>query len=215
MKKVLLSTAAAGFCSLIASMPATAHNTMSNMEGYAGYMTDFEMRVTHGCKGSPVKEVRMKIPDGVVRVSVGYTRDWKTEIKMRKLDKPVPGDGGNMLTEAVDEIIWKDPPSALPAGGYFEGFKFRGMIPNEPGKILFFRTINVCEQGDDKYIDLPTEALNVGAPDFPAKLNAFMRATPGPSPYVIVVKPGKPQYPWEAAVPAKAEAETQQKASAK
>ncbi len=31
----------------------------------AGYVQDLEMRVTHGCKGSPVKEVNIKIPEGV------------------------------------------------------------------------------------------------------------------------------------------------------
>ena len=205
MKKLLLATAAVSLCGFFASA-ASAHDTLTSMEGTAGYMTDFEMRVTHGCKGSPVKEVRVKIPDGVVRVSVGMNRDWKVETKMRKLDKPVPGDGGNMLTEVVDEITWKDPKSSIPAGGTFEGFKFRGALPKEDGKILFFRTVNVCEQGDDKYVDLPKDELKVGTPDFPKKLMEFMSATPGPSPYLITVKATKPQYPWETMTPVKAEA---------
>lgn len=215
MKKLLLVSAAAGVCGLLASGPASAHNTLTRMEAYAGYMTDFEMRVTHGCKGAPVKEVRMKLPDGMVRVSVGHTRDWKVETKMKKLDKPVPGDGGNMLTEAVDEIVWKDPTSPMPGGGVFEGFKFRGMVPKDAvGKIMFFRTINVCAEGDDKYIDLPKEDLSASTPGLAKKLSDFMRATPGPSPFVIVVKPTKPQYPWEEMEPAKAESASQQKAAA-
>lgn len=213
MKKLLLATAAAGFCGLFATT-ASAHDTLTNMEGYAGYVTDFEMRVTHGCKGSPVKEVRVKIPEGLTRISVGANRDWKVETKMRKLDKPVPGDGGNMLTEVVDEITWKDPASPIPAGGVFEGFKFRAALPKEVDKILFFRTINVCETGDDKYVDLPKEELKVNDPDFPKKLMGFMTATPGPSPFLITRKAPKPQYPWEVAEPAKAEMTTQQKASA-
>jgi uncharacterized protein YcnI len=214
MKKALLATATAGVCGIFLSMPASAHNTLTRMEGFAGYVTDFEMRVTHGCKGSAVKEVRIKMPEGLSRISVGNTRDWKVETKMRKLDKPVPGEGGNMITEVVDEITWKDPASPMPAGGFFEGFKFRAALPHEVGKILYFRTINVCEQGDDKYIDLPQEALNAATPDLPAKLSAFMRATPGPAPFMIVLKPTKPQYPWETMEPSKADAGTQQKASA-
>ena len=42
-------------------------------------------------------------------------RDWKVETKMRKLPKPVPGEGGTMLTETVDEIIWSAPKSVIPA----------------------------------------------------------------------------------------------------
>jgi len=216
MKKLLLTTVAAGVCGLFATT-ASAHNTLTSMEGYAGYVTDFEMRVTHGCKGSPVKEVRVKIPEGVMRVSVGANRDWKTEVKMRKLDKPVPGEGGNMITETADEIIWKDPVSPIPAGGTFEGFKFRGSLPKEEGKILYFRNISVCEQGDDKYVDLPKEELKPTDPDFKKKLWAFMTATPGPSAFLITVKAPKPQYPWEPvemAPKGKAEAPGQQKASA-
>ena len=214
MKKLLLATVAAGICGMFATT-ASAHNTLTSMEGYAGYVTDFEMRVTHGCKGSPVKEVRVKIPEGVIRVSVGMNRDWTVETKNRKYDKPVAGDGGAMLTEGVDEIIWKNPKSSIPGGGTFEGFKFRGALPHEEGKILFFRTINVCENGDDKYVDLPKEDLKLGASDFQKKLMEFMTATPGPSPFLITVKAPKPQYPWEPVMPAKADAGMQKKAEAK
>lgn len=213
MKNLFLATVAAGICGLVATT-ASAHNTLTSMEGFAGYVTDFEMRVTHGCKGSAVKEVRVKIPEGVMRVSVGMNRDWKVETKMRKLDKPVPGEGGTTITETVDEIIWKDPASVIPAGGTFEGFKFRGALPKEDGKILFFRTINVCEVGDDKYVDLPKDEIKVTDADFKKKLFAFLTATPGPSPFLITMKAPKPQYPWEPVeMPAKTDAGSQQKAS--
>ncbi|MCS6948511.1 MAG: YcnI family protein [Steroidobacteraceae bacterium] len=193
----LIATIAGAVLPLLAGSPATAHNTFTSMWAPAGYLHDLEMRVTHGCKNSPVKEVRIKIPEGVTRVSVGHNRDWKIETRMRKLPQPVPGEGGNLITETVDEIIWKDPVSPIPASGIFEGFKFRAMLPNKPGEILFFRAINVCLVGDDKYVDLPAEPLKVGAPDFAEKLGKFMVATPGPSPFVILEKPPRPQYPFK------------------
>ena len=53
---------------LISGVPITqAHNTMTAYYAPAGFMQDLELRVTHGCKGSPVKEVRLKIPDGMMR----------------------------------------------------------------------------------------------------------------------------------------------------
>ncbi len=195
MKKLFLTTVAASVCGLVAT--ASAHNTLTSMEGYAGYVTDLEMRVTHGCKGSAVKEVRIKIPAELSRVSVGMTRDWKVEVKMRKLEKPIQGEGGATITEVADEIIWKDPASVIPAGGTFEGFKFRGALPKEEGKIIFFRTINVCENGDDKYIDLPKDELKITDADFKKKLFGFLTATPGPAPFLITVKAPKAQYPWE------------------
>ncbi len=189
----------------LVAAPLHAHNTLTSMYAPAGYVQDLEMRVTHGCKGSPVKEVRVKIPEGVMRVSVGYNRDWTVETRMRKLAKPVPGEGGNMITETVDEIIWKNPKSPIPGMGVFEGFKFRGALPNTPGEMLFFRTVNVCEAGDDKYIDLPKEAIKANTPGLSEKLWKFMTATPGPAPFLILEKPARPQYPFAApAAPARA-----------
>ena len=191
---------------VLAATPALSHNTFTTMYAPAGYMQDLEMRVTHGCKGSPVKEVKIKIPDNVMRVSVGVNRDWEVETKMRKLPKPVPGEGGNMITETVDEIIWKNPKSTIPALGSFEGFKFRAALPDKPGEIVFFRTVNVCVAGDDKYIDLPKEPLNAKTPDLSTKLFKFMTATPGPAPFLLLEKPSRPQYPFAPPAPPKAAA---------
>lgn len=191
---------------VLAVTPALSHNTFTTMYAPAGYLQDLEMRVTHGCKGSPVKEVKIKIPDNVMRVSVGVNRDWEVETKMRKLPKPVPGEGGNMITETVDEIIWKNPKSTIPALGSFEGFKFRAALPDKPGEIVFFRTVNVCVAGDDKYIDLPKEPLNAKTPDLSTKLFKFMTATPGPAPFLLLEKPSRPQYPFAPPAPPKAAA---------
>jgi uncharacterized protein YcnI len=196
MNRSILATGAALVGAMLASQ-AQAHNVFTSMYAPAGYLYDLEMRVTHGCKGSPVTAVRIKIPENVMRVSVNNTRDWTVETKMRKLPKPIPGEGGTMISETVDEIIWSKPKTTIPALGYFEGFKFRAALPKTPGEIVFFKTINVCEKGDDKYVDLPAEPLKVGAEDFPKKLFAFMTATPGPAPFLILEKPARPQYPWD------------------
>jgi uncharacterized protein YcnI len=214
MKKMLFASVTAGVCGLFATAPASAHNTFTSMYAPAGYVHDMELRVTHGCMASPVKEVHVKIPDGLVRVSVGNTRDWKVETKMRKLDKPMPGEGGNMITETVDEIVWKDPTSPMPARGVFEGFKFRAMLPKTPGTVLWFKNFSVCEEGDDKYVDGPKEEINANMPDFAKKLEHFMTTTKGPAAFIVLEQPRRPQYPWEPAMPAKADAGTQQKASA-
>lgn len=189
---------------LISGVPvAQAHNTMTAYYATAGFMQDLELRVTHGCKGSPVKEVRLKIPDGMMRVSAEHNRDWVIEMKMRKLPKPVPGEGGNMLTETVDEIIWKSPRSNLPGSGRFEGFRFRGMIPETVGKIIFFRSINVCESGEERYVDLPSETLEAKTPSLPDKLLKFMSATATPSAFMIIEKPTRAQYPFATPGPKK------------
>jgi len=108
-----------------------------------------------------------------------------------------------MLTETVDEIIWKNPRSNLPGSGRFEGFRFRGMIPEAVGKIIFFRSVNVCESGEERYVDLPSELLEAKTPGLPEKLLKFMTATATPSAFMIIEKPTRPQYPFATPGPKK------------
>ena len=213
MKSNLLASFAAGVCGLITCGGLQAHDFIGNTELNAGYSEVIDMNVNHGCKGSPVKAVRVKIPEGVTGVALYNTRDWKVETKLRKLDKPIPGEGGRLITETVDEIMWKDPASPMPASGVFETFKFRASLPDSPGKVLFFPTITVCEQGDDKYVDLPKQELRAEMLDFGKKLGEFMYATPGPSPFVVLKKPTRPQRPW--IVPAQAGEPAAAKSAAK
>jgi hypothetical protein len=99
-----------------------------------------------------------------VRVTVQNVRDWHVELKMRKLPKPVRFEGARMISELVDEIIWKDPPSPMPGALMYEGLRFRVLLPNTPG--------------------------------LPEKLGRFMRATATPVPFIILVTPKGPEYPW-------------------
>jgi uncharacterized protein YcnI len=183
-------------CAGLGAASVTAHNALVSHYAPAGYRHDIELRVTHGCKGSPVKEVRVKIPDGVLNVSVEHLANWQIETTMRKLPKPIPGEGGSMITETVDQIVWKTSTNPLPPMGRWLGFRFRANLPDKPGEILYFRSINVCEQGEDRYVDLPKEPLNARTPDLANKLWKFVSATPGPSTFLILEKPARPQYPY-------------------
>jgi uncharacterized protein YcnI len=181
---------------VLCSGPASAHDLFTEQYAPAGFAQDLEMRVSHGCMGSPLKALKVKIPEGIVRVTVEYVRDWHVELKMRTLPKPVPFEGGRPITEVVDEITWKDPPSPMPGSLMYEGFHFRVLLPDTPGATLFFRTVNICEKGDDRYVDLPAESLTASTPGLAAKLGKFMTATTTPAPFIVLVKPSRPEYPW-------------------
>jgi uncharacterized protein YcnI len=213
MRKLMLTTA----LTLFTATGAAAHTYFVENYAPAGYKQDMTMRVPHGCKDKAVKEVHVQMPPNVTGVTVFHNRDWKVETKMRKLDKPVPGEGGNMITETVDEIIWKDPTSPLPAMGFFDSFQFRVSLPKEEGSVLWFKSYNVCVDGsDDRYVDVPKEAMNTSQPDFAKKIGEFMRSVKGPAPYLVLTKPTRPQYPWENMdLKAKAEAPAEQKSAAK
>ena len=193
MRTLLLGTA----CAVLISASASAHIYINEKSAPAGFKQDITLRVPHGCGASPVKEVHVQIPADVTGVMPEMNRDWKIEIKNRKLEKPIRGEGGVTLTETVDEIIWKDPVTTIPPSGYFDSFHFRVSLPKDVGEVVFFKSYAVCVQGDDKYVDVPKETLHASMPDFAKKFAAFMGSVKGPAPYVVLVKPERPQYPWE------------------
>lgn len=163
---------------------AHAHAYVGQTEVNAGWKQDIEIRIPHGCKGSPTVQVRVKIPDGMVAVMPENNRAWKITTKLRKLPQPVRGEGGVMLTETVDEITWSG--NSVP-DTMFERFVFRATIPNEPGRILWFKTIQTCKAGEHRWVEVPPQG---------AKFAEWFRATPEPATFTRIVKAERPQYPF-------------------
>lgn len=180
-KRILLGMAAVASTLTIGQF-AWAHAYVHVTEAYAGWRQDIEIRIPHGCYGSPTNSVRVRIPDGVVSVVVEHNRDWNIETRMRKLPEPRRGEGGVLITETVDEIIWTG--NSLP-NDRFERFSFRAVMPNEPGRILWFRTIQACEEGEYRWVEVPEEGVNIGE---------FLRSAPEPAAFVKLVDAGRPQY---------------------
>ena len=196
MKKVLLAAAASVAFGLTSAPQAQAHNYLNIKTAPAGFMETLRMRVPHGCKGSPINQVRIRIPEGMYRVTADHMPGWDIELKMRSVEPPVVGDGGRPITETVDEIQWTAKGAPLPSDRTGE-FVFRGKLPEEVGRVVFFRTINNCLEGDEPYVDLPEKELDIASPDFHKDFWAFMSASAFPSPYVVLSKPERPQNPWE------------------
>lgn len=194
MVKKLLCTTAAVIALGIASS-ASAHNALDLKEGYAGYSTPMILSVNHGCKGSPVVGLRIKVPEGVTDAKAAWDPNWDIEYKMRDLETPIMAHG-RQVNEVVDEIVWSNPVKKVPNDGWYP-FKFRMTLPDEPGKIFHVQNITVCEEGTDPYVDLPEMVLDINDPEFAEKTWAFMTATPGPAPFLVIRAPEKKQYPWE------------------
>ena len=149
----------------------------------AGWIHDVEVRVPHGCGADPTTEVRVKIPEGVMRVTVAHDPDWKVETIMRDLDPPIEMGEGIQISQTVDEIVWSG--SELPSRR-FGRFLFRAMLPDEPGRILWFKTIQRC---GDKELRWDKEKTDEGQP-----MGIFLRTVPDSSPFVVLTEPERPQY---------------------
>lgn len=139
---------------LLAAQQVHAHAVINEQSAEAGAFSFITLRITHGCGTSPTTQIRMKIPDGVIRVSPKYSEHWSVEKRMKTLDTPYRDEAGNLVTETVDEIVWSG--GSLP-DGYYGEFQVRALMPDEPGRILRFKTIQDCEEGTIRWIEVPTK----------------------------------------------------------
>ncbi len=177
MKKQLLSLTT---LAILASVPATAHVVMEKWEANAGYQTFMTLAVPHGCGASPTTEVRIKVPDGIGVFAPEPQAGWKLTIVRKKLDQPRPGEGGRMISEVIDEVVWSG--GNLPAD-QLGRFNFLALMPNTPGKTMYFKTIQKCTEGETKWVDTVAD----GEPTWK------IWATPAPSPFVELKAPAGPQ----------------------
>lgn len=182
------------------SHSASAHILIENMQGRAGYNEIFTLIVPHGCGGSPTTELRMKVPPEIVSVAPERGEGWAVNIVKRKLDKPVMSSG-RPVSEVVDEIVWTG--NSLPSGE-LGLFRFLAGVPNTPGKVLYFKTIQKCATGESRWI----ETVDEGDEIWRIWLKDY------PSPYAVLIAPDKPQLGVDMKTLAKADAEMKAKKAA-
>lgn len=149
-----LASVALALVPLFVAQQVQAHAVINEGTAEAGTFSFITLRITHGCGSSPTTQVRMKIPDGVIRVSPKYLENWSVETRLKTLDTPYRDEAGNLVTETVDEIVWSG--GSLP-DGYYGEFQVRALMPNEPGRVLWFKTIQNCEEGTIRWIEVPTK----------------------------------------------------------
>lgn len=154
----MIDLRAAGFCVTAAILavavigPASAHVSAQPSEANAGGYFQTAFSVSHGCQGSATVALRIKLPEGVLSVKPQHKPGWAVDIKMRKLDGPLPSLHGRPLTETVDEVSWRGGP--LPDNLY-DTFGLMMKLPDTPGQTLYFPVVQECERGLTRWIEIP------------------------------------------------------------
>jgi periplasmic copper chaperone A len=150
---------------------ASAHVVASPDAAPADSYFRTALRIGHGCNGSPTVAVRVKLPDGVLAVRPQAKPGWDIAIAMRKLARPVPNGHGGVITEVVDEVAWRG--GKLP-DSYFDEFGLSMKLPAGAGRTLWFPTVQECEQGVHRWIEIPVDGQRWGDVKEPAP---FVRLT--------------------------------------
>lgn len=153
-----------------------AHVTANPNEAAADGYFRTALRIAHGCAGSPTVAVRVKIPDGVHSVRPQTKPGWDITITMRKVEPPVDAGHGRMISETVDEIAWRG--GSLP-DAHFDEFGLTMKLPNTAGKTLYLPTVQECEKGVHRWIEIPAAGQTWGQLGEPAPFIRLIEKKPG------------------------------------
>jgi periplasmic copper chaperone A len=135
-----------------AATPVFAHATLEVQQAPADTYYKATMRIGHGCEGSPTLVVKISLPPEVSAVKPMPKPGWELKIVKAKLDKPFRDSHGREVTERVSEVHW--------TGGrlldeHYDEFALQVRLPDTPGATLYFPTVQECERGVHRWIEIP------------------------------------------------------------
>lgn len=161
-------TAAAGLAALTLAAPASAHMSANPGEAPADGFAKLDFQVPHGCEGSPTKVVRVQVPRSVPSVTPQVHPGWEVTTKEGPKD---PVDlHGEEVTEGVSEVIWTATSAPPLPDDRLDVFGLSLKLPaREEGETVYFPSIQECERGSERWIQVPAEGeseddLDAGAP---------------------------------------------------
>jgi uncharacterized protein YcnI len=162
------SVAAAGIAALATlglmagSGEARAHITLETQAAPVASIYKAVFRVPHGCAGAATTAIRVRIPEGVIAVKPMPKPGWALETVKGAYEKAYDYYG-TPTTEGVREVAWSG--GNLP-DAFYDEFVMRVYLTGDlrPGTMLYFPVVQQCEQGVDRWIEIP--AAGKGADDY-------------------------------------------------
>jgi periplasmic copper chaperone A len=151
-KTFLIGVAAAASTAMVVVAAATAHVGTNPGVAPAGQTSVIGFTVGHGCEGSPTRSVSIRIAAGVTSAKPRLKPGWRISIKSGTLPQPVKDFDGNTVTRGVLEVTWSG--GKLP-DAYYDTFELRLGMPNKPGRMLYFPTVQRCAKGVHRWVTIP------------------------------------------------------------
>ncbi|MBD8505751.1 YcnI family protein [Hoyosella sp. G463] len=143
--------------------PALAHVTANPDEASSRYFRT-ALRVGHGCDGSPTTAVRVQIPEGVENAGAEQIAGWDAEVIREDLPEPIEGAHGP-ITDRVSEVVFSG--NSLP-DDQFQEFGLSLTLADDAPEVLWLPVIQECEEGANRWIEIPDSIDQWGELDAPA-----------------------------------------------
>src|ERR1700689_5658218 len=139
----------------LAVSSASAHITLENRQATIGSSYKAVFAVPHGCAGSATIKIRVKIPEGVIAVKPMPKAGWNVETIKGKYAAEYDYHG-TKYSEGVKEVVWSG--GKLP-DDYYDEFVISTFLTGvlKPDTMLYFPTVQECEQGVSRWIDIPED----------------------------------------------------------
>jgi periplasmic copper chaperone A len=159
-------TAATSAIALSLVAPASAHVTATPSTDAAGASTIVTFALAHGCEGSPTTKLEIQVPESVLSVSPTRSAFWDVDTTIEKLDEPQTDAHGNEVTERTASIVYT-ARTPLP-DGVRDAVEVGLTVPDAEGETLSFPTIQTCQQGETRWVEVPAEGQDAHELESPA-----------------------------------------------
>ncbi len=148
-----------------AATGALAHVTFEVQEAAADAPYKAVARVGHGCDGQATREIRIRIPEGVLDVRPMPKAGWQL--------KTIEGDyakshilHGKPVSRGVREVVWTGGELPDP---FYDEFVFRSRISGElAGQTIYFPVLQECTAGRAHWVEIPSPGQDADRLTFPA-----------------------------------------------
>jgi uncharacterized protein YcnI len=141
---------------LLMATPTYAHVTLEGRQATIGTWYKAVFAVPHGCAGSATTKIRVQIPDGVIDVKPMPKPGWNVEVVKGKYAAPFDFHGAK-VSEGAKEVVWS---GGRLADDNYDEFVISTYLTAilKPDTVLYFPTVQECEQGVNRWIDIPADA---------------------------------------------------------
>jgi uncharacterized protein YcnI len=164
--RTTLVAAATSVATLALAGTAGAHITIEPAEAPSDGYATLHFQVPHGCEDSPTTQVRIQIPASVPSATPGVHPLWDVSTKQGRKDKAELH--GETITRGVSEVTYRAKGEPLPPDR-LDSFAMSVKFPaGKEGDSVYFPSIQRCQQGRTRWIQIPAEGESAEELEEPA-----------------------------------------------